>query len=169
MVGRKHRGIRRLGWLGEMFDRPWRILVGLIGLIGIAIALFLLLRPSSDLRTLGLPNWELFRWIDDHGVLRNTPAFAILAVPFLLLAHGRRQRLIAMIWLAVFVAVTEFCQLAIKTRYFDLMDILFGWLGLALSWGPMELVAWRQRVKYRRAKASEALPRWSKLKPRIVR
>jgi hypothetical protein len=152
-----------------MFDRPWRILVGLIGLVGIAIALSLLLRPSSDIWTLGLPNWEVFRWVDEHGVWRNTPSFAILAVPFLLLARGRRQRRVVIFWLAAFVAVTEFCQLAISTRFFDTRDILVGWLGLALSWGAMELVAWRQRAKYRRIRPDAGLPPASMLKPKIVR
>jgi len=152
-----------------MFDRPWRILVGLIGLIGIAIALFLLLRPSSDIRTLGLPNWEIFRWVDEHGVWRNTPSFAILAVPFLLLARGRRQRRAVIFWLAAFVAVTEFCQLGISTRFFDLRDILLGWLGLALSWGPMELVAWRQRVKYHRFCSGAGRPLLAVPKPKISR
>jgi hypothetical protein len=152
-----------------MFDRPWRILVGLVGVLGIAIALFLLWRPSSDIRTLGLPNWVLFRWIDEHGVWRNAPSFAILAVPFLLLARGRRQRRIAILWLAVFVAATECGQLAISTRWFDLRDILVGWLGLAFSWGAMELVAWRQRVKYRHIRTDAGLPSPSMSKAKVAR
>jgi len=61
-----------------------------------------------------------------HGEFRNTPSFAILECLFLLLARGRRHRWIVIIWLATFVAVTEFCQLGIKTRYFDTNDILLG-------------------------------------------
>jgi len=149
---RKTNNVSRLGsWLREMFDRPWRMLVGLIGAVGIAIALFLLLRPSSDTRTLGLPPWELLRWLDEHGEVRNTPAFAILAIPFLLLARGRRERRKVIVWLAGFVAVTEFAQLGISTRFFDLKDILFGWLGLTLSWLAMEFIAWRFRAKHRRS------------------
>jgi prepilin signal peptidase PulO-like enzyme (type II secretory pathway) len=168
MVSNKYRRDRRQGWFREMFDRPWRILVGLVGLIGIATALFLLLRPSSDIRTLGLPNWKIFRWVDEHGEFRNTPSFAVLAVPFLLLARGRRQRRIVITWLAIFVAVTEFGQLGIKTRYFDTNDILLGWLGLTCSWGVMELIAWRQRVKYRRYRSGAGRLLLAVPKPEII-
>lgn len=150
MARKSHNESRRRGWFRDMFDRPWRVVVGLIGLVGIGFATFLLFRPSSDVRTLGLPHWEIFRWIDEHGVFRNLPAFALLALPFLLLARGRRQRRNVIVWLAGFVAVTEFGQLAISTRWFDPKDILLGWLGLAISWAAMEFVAWRQRVRYRR-------------------
>jgi hypothetical protein len=127
-----------------------QIVLGLVGAVGIVIALFLLLRDSSDLRTISwLPKWRIVYWIDYHGELRNTPAFAILAVPFLLLARGRRQRFKVIMALAAFVAVTEFCQRAIKTRWFDWNDIWLGWLGLFVAWGTVELFAWRQRVRYR--------------------
>jgi|GEM_PF-2247732 len=169
MTENRNNARRSRGWFRDMFDRPWRILVGFIGLLGIAIALFLLLRPSSDIRTLGLPNWEIFRWVDEHGEFRNTPSFAILAMPFLLLARGRRDRRIVIIWLATFVAVTEFCQLGIKTRYFDTNDIFLGWLGLALSWAAMEVVAWLQRRKYRRISSAAACSPVSLPKPKTVR
>lgn len=110
----------------------------------------MLLRASGDLRTLGLPDSALVRWIDDHGTARNPPAFALLTIPFLLLARGRRQRRRVVMALGAFVVVTEFCQLAIRTRYFDYLDIAGGLGGVAASWGGMELFAWRQRTRHLR-------------------
>lgn len=131
--------------LREVFDQPWRMATGFVGVVGIIVATFLLLRPSSDMRTLGMPPWEIFRWIDEHGEFRNTPAFALLALPFLMLARTRRQRVWTVFWLGLFVAVTEFCQLAIKTRWFDLKDIAYGWLGICASWAVIEGFAWYQK------------------------
>lgn len=151
MTSRVYKTKQRPSGLHTICDRPWRIVVGLVGLFGMIAALFLLLRESSDLRTLGFPDWALLRWMDTHGALRNLPSFALLALPFLLLARGRRQRFKVITWLALFVVATEFCQLALKARFFDLQDILYGWLGLTFSWLSMELFAWHQRVRYRRS------------------
>jgi hypothetical protein len=146
------------GGLKDRFDRPWRVALGIIGALGVAIALFLLLRPSSDIHTLPLPNWAIFRWVDEHGQLRNLPAFAILSVPFLVLARGRRERRIVVWFLAGFIAVTEFCQLAIPTRFFDLADIAEGWAGVAIVWSIMELIAGIARRRYARRKLRSPSP-----------
>ncbi len=136
--------------------RFWRLAVAAIALIGLGVALFLLFRESSDIRTLPLPPWAIFRWIDEHGELRNVPAFALLALPFLLLARGRRQRRRTAAALALFILVSEFGQLALHSRFFDLLDIASGWLGLALMWGLMEIVARLARHRWNSRRASLA-------------
>lgn len=141
----------------EIFDRPSKIVLGILACAGIGCALYLLLRDSSDLRTISwLPKWKIIYWIDYHGEFRNTPAFAILAIPFLLLARGRRQRFKVVLALAAFVAITEFCQLAIRTRWFDLSDIWLGWLGLCITWVAVELFAWWQRARHRQNRSLRA-------------
>jgi hypothetical protein len=116
--------------------------------IGIALGLFLTLRPTGTFRTLSWMPRAIEEWADGHGRIRNVPAFALLAVPCLIVVNGRRARRKAILALAGFVAVTEFAQCFIPNRMFEWQDIACGWAGLLLSWGLFEYsfrLAWRFR------------------------
>lgn len=114
--------------------------------VGIALGLYLTLRPTGSFRTLWWLPRVIEEWADGHGRIRNLPAFALLAVPCLVVVNGRRARRKTILALAVFVAVTEFAQRFIPNRMFEWQDIACGWTGLLLTWGIFEYsfrVAWR--------------------------
>ena len=102
----------------------------LVGVIGVALAIFLSVRSSPTLTTVWwLPHF-VSHWADRHGVFRNFPAYAILAVPFLMITPGILQRACVIASLAVVAALLEVIQLWIPTRFADLGDIFWSWAGL---------------------------------------
>ncbi len=131
--------------------------------IGLALGLYLTLRPSSSFKDLWWLPASVEVWADHYGRFRNVPAFALLAVPCLIIANGRRARRKAFLALAAFVAVTELAQYFIPTRWCEWQDIVCGWAGLAITWFLFELSfvgAWRIRniLKARRTPATAIPP-----------
>jgi VanZ like family len=117
-------------------------------LFGGVAACFLTLRPSSDLRTITwLPRmlWPIATWADYHGYLRNVPAYALLALPVMVIFPGRKARAGALTVLAIFAAALEFFQLFIPTRFFSWGDIALSWAGLAITWALAEGIRWCSR------------------------
>lgn len=112
----------------------------LAGMIGVMLGIYVSVRPSPALATvLWLPHF-ISRWTDHHGVLRNFPAYAMLAVPFLMMATGVRHRACAVAFLAIFAALMEIIQLWIPTRFADGRDIVWSWAALLAAWGLFEAV-----------------------------
>jgi hypothetical protein len=125
-------------WFGlKLADRT--LYYGSIGalLFGIVAACYLTLRRSSDLSTI---TWlppaldPIIRWVDAHGRLRNVPAYALLALPVMVLCRTGRSRAIAISLLAVLGAVLEGLQYFIPTRFCEWQDVALSWAGLALTW-----------------------------------
>lgn len=112
----------------------------LAGAVGVALAIYLSVRPSPALTTVWwLPHF-ISRWADHHGVLRNFPAYALLAIPFLMMTPGVLQRACVVASLAVFAALMEIIQIYIPTRFADERDILWSWIGLLAAWAIFEAV-----------------------------
>ncbi len=127
------RFVSRRGWLEKGML--------LAGAVGVGLGVYLSVRPSPALTTVWwLPHF-VSQWADHHGILRNFPAYAMLAVPFLILARGISQRAVAVACLAVFATLMEIIQLWIPTRFADGRDIVWSWAGLLLAWGIFEAVA----------------------------
>jgi hypothetical protein len=135
-----------VAWFGlKLAD--WTLYYGSIGalLFGIVAACYLTLRSSSDIHTITwLPRSldPIIRWADDHGRMRNVPAYALLAMPVMVLCRTRQSRTIAIILLAVFGAVLEGLQFFIPTRYCEWQDVALSWVGLLVTWGPAEALYW---------------------------
>ena len=117
-------------------------------MLGIACAVYLTDRPSSDLETIGwLPGrlHAIARWADYHGRFRNVPAYALLALPLLAVLRRARARGKGILALAVFAMAMEYTQLLIPTRFFEWQDIAESWLGLAAAWLSVEGALWAAR------------------------
>jgi hypothetical protein len=110
-------------------------------IFGVVSAIYLTDRSSSDLETIEwLPRYlhGVARWADYHGRFRNVPAYAVLALPALILLRRPGARGRAVLILAVFATVMEYTQLFIPTRYFEWQDIAESWLGLVAAWFLVE-------------------------------
>jgi hypothetical protein len=93
------------------------------------------------------------RWADSYGRFRNFPAYATLALPFMLGSNGRRARARAFRWLALFGAAVEAAQYFIPTRWCEWQDVAWSWAGLAATWLATEVgfkVAWQIRCAFKR-------------------
>jgi len=101
---------------------------------GVASAVYLTLRPSSDLRTVWWIPYPVALWADYHGRTRNLAAYAILAMPVLVLVRDRQAQLKWMAALGLLGTALEYGQLFIPTRWFEWQDIALSLAGLASSW-----------------------------------
>jgi hypothetical protein len=112
----------------------------LAGAIGVALAIYLSVRHSPAMTTVRwLPRF-IAVWADHHGRFCNFPAYAMLAVPFLMVTTGALRRACVAALLVVFVALLELVQLWIPTRVADLWDIVWGGAGILAVWGIFEAV-----------------------------
>jgi hypothetical protein len=126
---------------------------------GIGCAIYLTLRRSSDLRTVGWIPYPIARWADYHGEARNLFAYAILAMPVMVLFRDHRIQAKWLAALGVLGTALEYGQLFIPTRWFEWQDIALSLAGLASSWVLVE--------GYRGG--SRALAKWIRAKRRILR
>jgi len=110
----------------------------LLCLVGLACMFYLTLRASPDMETLQLPKWMLksavVRWLDHYGVLRNVPAFFLLAIPFRVIFRDRPEHEYILAGLYLLAAGVEVAQHWIPTRHFDWRDIICSWIGLSAGW-----------------------------------
>src|SRR5471032_377618 len=91
-------------------------------LLGVATAIYLTDRRSSDLETIEwLPRslQSVAHWADYHGRFRNVPGYGLLSLPLLILCTTPRRRGNAVVALASFATIMEFTQLFVPTRFFD--------------------------------------------------
>ena len=112
----------------------------LAGAIGVTLAIYLSVRPYPAVTTVRwLPRF-IAVWADHHGRFCNFPAYAMLAVPFLMVTTNTLRRACVVALLVVFVALLELVQLWIPTRVADLRDIFWGGAGILAVWGIFEAV-----------------------------
>jgi hypothetical protein len=111
----------------------------LAGCVGIGCGLYMTLRPSSVLSEIPWLPHGVARWADSYGRFRNFPAYATLALPFMIVCRGRRGRFNAFRWLALFGAAVEAAQHFIPTRWCEWQDVAWSWAGLAATWLVAEL------------------------------
>ena len=121
--------------------------IGSVGAIvfGVTAAFYLTLRTSPSTHTIKwLPLWldPVSTWMDHHGYLQNLPAYALLALPFLILCRSRRSRTVAIGVLAVLAALLEAVQIFIPTRTCDWQDVALSWAGLLVTWAMIEGLHW---------------------------
>ncbi len=120
---------------------PWfRAVCLLVFCVGLVLACYLAWKPSGSLGGLpGLPR-GLSMWLDRHGVLRNLPAFAALAVPLLLVARAGRPRRRVVLGVAALAEFIEYAQLWQPGRHFDWRDIVVSLAGIGAAWGAVTLI-----------------------------
>ena len=109
---------------------------------GIASAIYLTLRRSGDLRTVNWIPYPVALWADYHGRSRNLVAYAILALPVLVLFDNRRMQLRWLAALGLLGTALEYGQLFIPTRWFEWQDIALSLAGLATTWVAVEGYRW---------------------------
>jgi VanZ family protein len=87
-------------------------------------------------------------WLERNGRFRNFPAYAILAVPYLLLFRRFKCRAAAMLLLAVFGSVLEALQYFLPSRWCEWQDAALSVAGLSAAWLVYEVAYWaiRQRA-----------------------
>lgn len=124
----------------------------LAAVTGLALAVYLSVRPSPAMMTVNwLPRF-IADWADHYGRFRNFPAYAMLAVPFLMVTPGTLRRARVAVLLVVFVAALEFVQIWIPTRFADLWDIFWGGAGILAVWGIFEAV-----IKFRPSASAQGV------------
>jgi hypothetical protein len=112
---------------------------------GISSAIYLTLRRSGDLRTVNWIPYPVALWADYHGRSRNLVAYAILALPVLVLFDDRRIQLRWLAALGLLGTALEYGQLLIPTRWFEWQDIALSLAGLATTWVAVEGYRWITR------------------------
>lgn len=117
----------------------FRIACWLAGATGIGCAIYLTLRPSSILSEVPWLPGGLARWADSYGRLRNLPAYAVLAVPFMVVSPRPRSRAISIACLALVGAILEGLQYFLPSRWCEWQDVAWSWCGLGLTWATAEL------------------------------
>jgi hypothetical protein len=159
---------------GSAAPRLFRSACWVAIIVGLMLGAYLCLRPSGELTTLSWLPDPLERWADRHGRLRNLPAFAALALPFMCVANGRRARRKAFFGLAAFSAGLELAQHFIPTRLCEWQDIMWSWIGLGFTWLGFEIFRLalghvqrllRQRNRRRSLPGPASFPKWTA--PRI--
>jgi hypothetical protein len=138
--------------VGRLITRVLRACCWLAGAVGIACGLYMTLRPSSVLSEIPWLPGGVASWADSYGRFRNFPAYAILAIPFMIVCNGRRARFRAFRLLALFGASVEAAQYFIPTRWCEWEDVAWSWAGLVATWLIVEVgyrVAWRIRCAFR--------------------
>jgi hypothetical protein len=121
---------------GKWFEKA----MFLVGAVGVGLAIFLSVRSSPAMTTVGwLPKF-VANWLDHYGRFRNFPAFAMLAIPFLIITPKFLQRVCIIVLLALLIDSLEMIQVWIPTRFADLWDIFWGWTGILAVWGIFEAV-----------------------------
>jgi hypothetical protein len=123
----------RARWV-RAFSAAFRAVCWVALFFGIVSAVFLTLRRSSDLRTIWWIPYPAALWADYHGRIRNLVAYAILALPALILYRDRRKQLRWLVGLGVLGTALEYGQLFIPTRWFEWQDIALSLTGLATAW-----------------------------------
>lgn len=134
----------------------------LAGIVGIACGLYMTLRPSSMLSEISWLPEGIARWADSYGRFRNFPAYATLAIPFMIVCNGRRARFRALKWLALFGAAVEAAQYFIPTRWCEWEDVAWSWAGLVATWLIAEIgykVAWQVRCALKKKSDPERVAR----------
>lgn len=128
-------------WLLKIAIKALRAGCIVATIFGVASAIYLTDRRSSDIETIRwLPNslHNIAHWADYHGRFRNVPAYALLALPTLILLRTRASRARGILILALFAMVMEYTQLFIPTRFFEWQDITESWVGLVATWSLVE-------------------------------
>ncbi len=139
--------------VGSLILRVLRFSCWLAGGLGIVCGLYMTLRPSSILSEIPWLPRGVASWADSYGRFRNFPAYAILAVPFMIVCNGRRARFRAFRWLALFGAAVEAAQYFIPTRWCEWEDVAWSWAGLLATWILAELIyksAWQIRCAFKK-------------------
>lgn len=112
-----------------------------VGIFGVGLAIYLSVKPSPSMTAVRwLPHF-MTEWANHHGQSCNFPAYALLAMPFLMLSPRVLQRALVTASLAILVASMEIAQIWIPTRFADGWDIFWGWSGLLASWAAFEVVS----------------------------
>jgi hypothetical protein len=101
---------------------------------GLAMGGYLTLRPSGQMATIWWIPSVIGQWCDQHGQLRNVPAFFLLAIPFLIALRRFPQRFVAMFALGFLAAFVEALQLALPGRQSEWEDVVLSWTGLLMAW-----------------------------------
>lgn len=78
-------------------------------------------------------------WLERNGRFRNFPAYAMLAVPFLLLFRTLRRRALGMLLLAIFASALEALQYFLPSRWCEWQDAALSVAGVAAAWVSFEL------------------------------
>lgn len=129
------RWARTRRWLRAEIARrdPTRHLCWALLGLGTLAAAWLTLRSSGNFpRAAWLPD-ALATWVDEHGRLRNVPAYLLLSLPALMLAPPEK-RVRAALGMAVLAGGLELAQLAVGSRRFDWWDIALSWLGVSFGY-----------------------------------
>lgn len=115
-------------------ERAWRLLaLAALGLGG-ACAAYLSLRSTGRLATVPwLPRWAV-DWADEHGRLRNLPAYALLTVPVMLLDARSRVRAWGALAAGLFGTGLEFAEVFVPARMVEWQDIAWTWAGVGAAW-----------------------------------
>ncbi len=125
-------------------ELPMKIALG-AAVAGCVCAIYLTLRRSGELTTVGWMPPAVGRWCDRYGRFRNMPAYFLLACPFLVFVRTPAARVRLMIWLGLFGAALELAQYFVPTRYVEWQDIAWSWVGLAIAWAVFEGVEYIRR------------------------
>jgi hypothetical protein len=104
-------------------------LVVVCAVLGSACAIYLSCRSSSSLASVPWIPRAIGEWADQHGRIRNFPAYFLLACPFLLIGRETYSRVWATIGVGVFGTGLEWAEVFFPGRWVEWQDIAWSWAG----------------------------------------
>ena len=118
------------------------IAVGLAASIGCGCAIYLSIRGTGQVSTVPWMPETIGQWADNHGRLRNFPAYFLLACPFLLLLRAALARLWAIGFVGILGTVLELAEYFVPGRTVEWQDVAWSWAGALAAWALFESVYW---------------------------
>jgi hypothetical protein len=121
-------------WLKELRQHPVRLAGVAVAGVGVGCAMYLSFRGTGELSTVVWMPSAIGEWADQHGRLRNLPAYFLLTLPFLALFQEGRSRLGAAVGVGVLGTVLELAEYFVPARMVEWQDITWSWAGVAAAW-----------------------------------
>lgn len=120
------------------WDRTLQTAAFVAAAAGSACAIYLSFRATGDLSSLPWIPESIGRWADDHGRLRNLPAYFLLTLPVLFAVRSAVGRLIAAVAVSLFGTLLELGEFFVPQRMVEWQDVAWTWAGAFAAWAAFE-------------------------------
>jgi hypothetical protein len=121
-------------WLKDVRTQPVRLAAMAAALVGVGCAIYLSFRSTGELSTVAWMPATVGEWADQHGRLRNLPAYLLLTLPFLALFREWLPRLGAAVGVGIFGTVLELAEVFVPGRMVEWQDVTWSWAGVGAAW-----------------------------------
>ncbi len=146
--------------MSSPLSKPVQLLAATLAILFFLVGVDWSLRSNPMTPFSGVTPAFVSEWSNNHGVIRNIPAYFILACLGFIAGRNWRQRMVIGIALAAFGGAVEIIQIWLPSRDASVLDALCSWLGIALAWAVCRLgrrALWRWREQKERFRPSKVV------------